>query len=229
MTLELKERIITSILLFIIIYLCIFINLYFSLFSLIIISIIAWFEFNKMTKKIYGFKKEFVANLILIVSAFYFAIFIGTAYYMIVIDKIYFSYIILICAFSDIGGYVFGKTFKGKKLTKISPNKTISGSLGSFIFASIPCLIFKMIFSYTDIYFLLFADNLLLNLIISLFLSLVCQLGDLFISYFKRLSDVKDTGRILPGHGGLLDRIDGIIFAIPCFGILGYLFNYLNY
>ena len=90
----------------------------------------------------------------------------------------------------------------------------------------IPCFILKIIFLYTEIYFLSFANNLLLNLMISLFLSLVCQLGDLFISYFKRLSDVKDTGKILPGHGGLLDRIDGVIFAIPFFGILGYLLNY---
>ena len=226
MNLELKKRISTSIVLFILIYVSIFINLYISLLALIIISILSWFEFIKMTNKIYGVKNEFVANLILILSALYLTIFAAISYYIIAIDKIYFSYIILICAFSDIGGFVFGKTFRGAKLTKISPNKTISGSFGSFIFAMIPCFILKIIFLYTEIYFLSFANNLLLNLMISLFLSLVCQLGDLFISYFKRLSDVKDTGKILPGHGGLLDRIDGIIFAIPFFGILGYLLNY---
>ena len=229
MNLELKKRISTSIILFILIYVSIFINLYVSLLALIIISILSWFEFIKMTNKIYGVKNEFVANLILILSALYLTIFSGISYYIIAIDKIYFSYIILICAFSDIGGFVFGKTFRGAKLTKISPNKTISGSFGSFIFAMIPCFILKIIFLYTEIYFLSFANNLLLNLMICLFLSLFCQLGDLFISYFKRLSDVKNTGKILPGHGGLLDRIDGIIFAIPCFGILGYLLNYLNY
>jgi phosphatidate cytidylyltransferase len=179
-----------------------------------------------MTNKIYGVKNEFVANLILILSALYLTIFATISYYIIAIDNIYFSYILLICALSDIGGFVFGKTFRGAKLTKISPNKTISGSLGSFIFAMIPSFILKIIFLYTEIYFLSFANNLLLNLMICLFLSLVCQLGDLFISYFKRLSDVKDTGKILPGHGGLLDRIDGVIFAIPFFGILGYLLNY---
>ena len=226
MNLDLKKRISTSIVLFILIYVSIFINLYISLLALIIISILSWFEFIKMTNKIYGVKNEFVANLILILSALYLTIFSGISYYIIAIDKIYFSYIILICAFSDIGGFVFGKTFRGRKLSKISPNKTISGSFGSFIFAMIPCFILKIIFLYTEIYFLSFANNLLLNLMICLFLSLVCQLGDLFISYFKRLSDVKDTGKILPGHGGLLDRIDGIIFAIPCFGILGYLLNY---
>jgi len=179
-----------------------------------------------MTNKIYRNKKEFLSNLILVLSAFYFAMFTGVSYYLIEIDKIYFSYIILICALSDIGGYVFGKIFKGKKLTKISPNKTISGSLGSFIFALIPCFVFKIIFLFSDIYFLAFSSNLLFNILISLFLSLISQLGDLYISYFKRLSDIKDTGKILPGHGGLLDRIDGIIFAIPSFCILGYLLNF---
>ena len=223
---ELKKRIKTSILLFILLYICIFVNLYISLLCLIVISIISWFEFTRMTNKIYGNKKEFLSNLILVLSAFYFTVFAGASYYLIEIDKIYFSYIISICALSDIGGYVFGKTFKGKKLTKISPNKTISGSLGSFIFALIPCFVFKIIFLFSDIYFLSFSNNLLFNILISLFLSLISQLGDLYISYFKRLSDIKDTGKILPGHGGLLDRIDGIIFAIPSFGILGYLLNY---
>ena len=223
---ELKRRINTSIILFILLYICIFVNLNISLFSLIVISIISWFEFTKMTNKIYRNKKEFLSNLILVLSAFYFAMFTGVSYYLIEIDKIYFSYIILICALSDIGGYVFGKIFKGKKLTKISPNKTISGSLGSFIFALIPCFVFKIIFLFSDIYFLAFSSNLLFNILISLFLSLISQLGDLYISYFKRLSDIKDTGKILPGHGGLLDRIDGIIFAIPSFSILGYLLNF---
>ena len=223
---ELKKRINTSVILFILLYICIFVNLNISLFSLIVISIISWFEFTKMTNKIYRNKKEFLSNLILVLSAFYFAMFTGVSYYLIEIDKIYFSYIVLICALSDIGGYVFGKIFKGKKLTKISPNKTISGSLGSFIFALIPCFVFKIIFLFSDIYFLAFSSNLLFNILISLFLSLISQLGDLYISYFKRLSDIKDTGKILPGHGGLLDRIDGIIFAIPSFCILGYLLNF---
>ena len=223
---ELKKRIKTSIFLFILLYICIFVNLYISLLCLIVISIISWFEFTRMTNKIYGNKKEFLSNLILVLSAFYFTVFAGVSYYLIETDKIYFSYLILICALSDIGGYVFGKTFKGRKLTKISPNKTISGSLGSFIFALIPCFVFKIIFLFSDIYFLSFSNNLLFNILISLFLSLISQLGDLYISYFKRLSDIKDTGKILPGHGGLLDRIDGIIFAIPSFGILGYLLNY---
>ena len=141
MNLELKKRISTSIVLIILIYVSIFINLYVSLLALIIISILSWFEFIKMTNKIYGVKNEFAANSILILSALYLTIFAAISYYIIAIDKIYFSYIILICVLSDIGGFVFGKTFKGAKLTKISPNKTISGSIGSFFFSIIPLFI----------------------------------------------------------------------------------------
>ena len=202
---------------------------YLSLSILIIISILSWLEFTKIINKIYVHRKEFITNLILILSAFYLTLFTAISYYLIALDKFYFLYLILICAFSDIGGYSFGKTFKGKKLTKISPNKTISGSLGSFLFSLIPYFIFKIIFLYFNIYFLTFTENLVFNILICLYLSLACQLGDLFISYFKRLSDLKDTGKILPGHGGLLDRIDGIIFAIPSFGLLVYLLNFLNY
>ena len=211
---ELKKRIKTSILLFILLYICIFFNLYISLLCLIVISIISWFEFSRMTNKIYASNHEFIANLILILSSLYLIIFAGISYYIIEIDRIYFFYLISICAFSDIGGYTIGKIFKGKKLTKISPNKTISGMLGSFIFALIPCIVLKIIFLYTDLYFLSFAKNFFNNFIISLFLSLACQLGDLFISYFKRLADVKDTGKILPGHGGIFDRIDGLMFVV---------------
>jgi len=120
----------------------------------------------------------------------------------------FFLYILSICICSDIGGYIIGKSVGGKKLTKISPNKTISGSFGSFCFSIIPLLIFYNINSSE---YLLSISNFLM----CLFTSLVCQLGDLFISYLKRKAKVKDTGSILPGHGGLMDRVDGIIFAIP--------------
>ena len=165
---ELKSRINTSILLLIIIYISIFINLYISLICLTIISIFSWIEFTRMTNKIYASNHEFIANLILILSSLYFIIFTGISYYIIEIDRIYFFYLISICAFSDIGGYAIGKIFKGKKLTKISPNKTISGMLGSFIFALIPCFVFKIIFLFSDIYFLSFSNNLLFNLCVVL-------------------------------------------------------------
>lgn len=119
--------------------------------------------------------------------------------------------ILLICISTDIGGYLFGKIFKGPKLTKFSPKKTYTGMIGSFLLP---------IFLLFIISFLSFAFNGLYNfnseiLIFTLLLSAVSQLGDIFISYFKRLAKIKDTGNIIPGHGGLLDRIDGMIFAIP--------------
>ena len=115
-------------------------------------------------------------------------------------------FVISICILSDLGGYVFGKTFKGKKLTKISPNKTYSGMVGSFIMS----VIFGVIYSYS-ISFIDFKTIIFLTIIISF----ICQTGDLFISFLKRKAKIKDTGNILPGHGGLLDRIDGILFALP--------------
>ena len=120
-----------------------------------------------------------------------------------------------ICACSDIGGYIFGKIIGGKKLTKISPNKTISGSIGSFIFSIIPLGFF---YSQTDLDLSTYLS--LKKILYCLIISLSCQIGDLIISYFKRLRNVKNTGNILPGHGGLLDRIDGIIFAMPVVYIL---------
>ena len=229
MSLELRKRIITSIALFLFIYISVFINSYITIIFLIIISFISWLEFTTLTNKVYRKRNEMIANLILILSFFYVTIFAGVTYYFIYIDNIYFVYILLICAFSDIGGYVFGKIFKGKKLTDISPNKTISGSLGSLLFSMIPYFLFKVVFIYSEIEFFAFVSDNLSNILICIYLSLICQMGDLFISYFKRLSDVKDTGKILPGHGGLLDRIDGIIFAIPALAILGYLLNSLGF
>jgi len=119
-----------------------------------------------------------------------------------------FIIVILICVSSDVGGFVFGKIFKGPKLTKISPNKTYSGMVGSFFLSIISA------FFYTNFYGLIFwTDNLLLITVI--LISSVSQIGDLIVSYFKRISKIKHTGKILPGHGGLLDRVDGMIFAIP--------------
>ena len=127
--------------------------------------------------------------------------------------KVYLFYSLLVAILSDTGGMIVGKNIKGKKLTKISPNKTISGSCGSFVFSLllIPFFYFEL------------SNNSLLSLIfITLIISLTSQLGDLFISYIKRKAKVKNTSDILPGHGGFLDRVDGIIFAIPI-GLL--LFN----
>ena len=132
-------------------------------------------------------------------------------------------WIIILTICSDIGGYTFGKIFKWKKFTKISPNKTVSGALGSFVFslASVFLLGFVMeLISGLDSDFFLKPKFFFLALIFSL----SAQIGDLTISYFKRLEKIKDTGKILPGHGGIFDRIDGMMFVI----ILGYVFYNLN-
>ncbi len=128
----------------------------------------------------------------------------------------YFLFIITICIFTDIGGYLFGKVFKGPKLTKISPKKTYTGVFGSFLLSLITGLIF---FNYLDLN-IVNTDPLPLILLI-LSISLISQIGDLIISYFKRKAKLKDTGKILPGHGGLLDRIDGLVFVMPLIYLLG--------
>jgi len=128
-----------------------------------------------------------------------------------------FLFIVIICISTDIGGYIFGKIFKGPKLTKISPKKTYAGVIGSFLLSLISGLIFIYYFE---------KDLTKLNtealpvLLIILFISFVSQVGDLIISYFKRKAKLKDTGKIIPGHGGLLDRIDGLIFVFPALFIL---------
>ena len=127
-------------------------------------------------------------------------------------DKSLLILLLIICISTDIGGYLFGKLIGGKKITKISPNKTYSGLIGSLIFA----IIFGYIFSK-------FSNNLFnieLNIFIFIiFISLISQIGDLIISLIKRKAGLKDTGFILPGHGGILDRLDGMMLALPI-GIL---------
>ena len=135
------------------------------------------------------------------------------------------TWVIILCVFSDIGGYVVGKIFKGKKLTTISPNKTLSGVLGSFIFSLFSILIMYEIVA--EPLYLFLGENYLSEMILflsviltpkffflSIVFSLTAQIGDLTLSYLKRLERIKDTGKILPGHGGIFDRIDGLMFAL---------------
>ena len=220
MTKELKKRIITSIVLISIVLNCLFINNYSWLALLAIISLICWLEFMNLIKRIW--KKKTITILPTIISLAVLYFFLYSAYKIKVEEgeKII-LFILLVCMFSDIGGYVVGKSIGGKKLTKISPNKTISGSIGSFLFSLFPIGILSILTKITEIN--LAPTNLNDQLIICLILSLACQLGDLIISYFKRLAKTKDTGNILPGHGGMLDRIDGIIFAIPSLFIIYYI------
>jgi phosphatidate cytidylyltransferase len=180
--------------------------------SLIIISTITWIEFYGLIVKIFfkaSTKDKFLKFTFKSISLLYLCLLV----YLIIAVKIknpefeiIIIFSILVSIMTDIGGLVVGKIFKGKKLTKISPKKTISGSIGSFIFS----------LSIIPLFIEFFNDYYLLELImITIVISLVSQIGDLFISFLKRKAKVKDTSDLLPGHGGVLDRIDGIIFSIP--------------
>ena len=208
---NIKKRTLTSVLL-IFLLIGMFNYSYIMIVSLIIIAIILWIEFYSLISKILKkniLKDRFFRSIYNTLSLFYLS---GLVYLIFAIEseysnlKIYLLYSVLVAILSDIGGLVCGKIFKGKKLTKISPNKTISGSIGSFIFSTLLIPFFYK--TYID-------QNLLNILLITIIISLTSQLGDLFISFLKRKASVKDTSDLLPGHGGVLDRIDGIIFAIP--------------
>ena len=237
---ELRKRIITSIILFIFAVLCISINQNFFMATSIVIAIVCFVEWGKINKLN---EKKALKSFIIIVPAFIY-LFIILQFSTFALrgesleSVIFFIIILCICICSDTGGYVFGNTIGGKKLTKISPNKTISGSLGSFIFSLLPLFLFNFqnyFDSHFDLDFKVYNwafvsvpseyetfnfEISLKSILFCLIISLSCQIGDLFISYFKRLNNVKDAGTVLPGHGGLLDRIDGIIFAIPTAFIL---------
>tara|TARA_B100000902_G_C27052189_1_gene784696 strand:- start:60 stop:728 length:669 start_codon:yes stop_codon:yes gene_type:complete len=210
-TKELQKRILSSIILIPIALFFIFQGTLFFSFFLSIFFLASSYEWIKMNK-LYFLK---------IIGVFY--LFFAFVFAYLLREKFtigLFVLVLIICIFTDLGGYIFGKVFKGPKLTKISPKKTYAGSLGGFILSLIAALIYsKYTLAGATTY-----DNLsiwtgiALNkiyLIFILVISLISQIGDLIISYFKRLSKVKDTGNLLPGHGGLLDRLDGIVFAIP--------------
>ena len=203
---ELGKRIVTSLILLTFVALSLtnivilFILLIFFLYQII-------FEFNFIFGKIFNKKK--IYHLIFQLLSIIYLTFIVLKLWTIFTgnnedDKLYIYIIFLICIFSDIGGFIFGKTLKGKKLTKISPNKTISGMIGSFILSISVAVIYAQ--KYFEI------NNII---IFSILISLISQFGDLIISYLKRKAQIKDTGIMLPGHGGALDRLDGLIFAIP--------------
>ena len=209
-----KKRVATSIFL-ILLLIGMFFYTYIMIISLIVIALISWIEFYALISKIITknrMREKFLRFFYKTLSLFYLS---GLVYLILAIEssynnlKVYLLFSVLVAIMSDIGGLIFGKIFKGKKLTKISPKKTISGSIGSFIFS-----ILLIPFFYKD----QIIQNLSSMLLITILISLISQLGDLFISFLKRKAKVKDTSDLLPGHGGFLDRIDGIIFAIP-FGV----------
>ena len=209
MNIDLKKRIITSIFLIMLLFLM-YAYAFIMIISLIIIAIISWIEFYALISKIFSKgipRHKFLRIVLKAVSLLYLSM--VTLFIILNLHLehgIFIVYSLLIAIASDIGGLIIGRTIKGKKLTKISPKKTISGSIGSFIFS---LLIIPFFVNKLNI------DSILILILITLFISLASQSGDLFISLLKRRAKVKDTSDILPGHGGLLDRIDGIIFAIP--------------
>ena len=212
---ELKKRIFTSLILILLLF-AMYLYSFVLIASLIIIAMISWIEFYALISKIFKknsindrfFRFLYKSLSLLYLSSLTYLIFSIESYYPDL--KTYLVYSVLVAILSDVGGLIFGKILKGKKLTKISPNKTISGSIGSFIFSLflIPLFVEDLI-----------KHDYLIMLFLTLLISLTSQLGDLFISYLKRKAKVKNTSDILPGHGGFLDRVDGIIFAIPV-GIL---------
>ena len=206
---ELFKRFTSSIILMGIIFLSALTYDYFFLSILFIAVIFSWIEWIKIIEKI-RFKKIYRILHIIFFLIYLLMAFI-VCFNVFVIDKYFFLIILMICVFSDIGGYIFGKTFGGKKLTKISPRKTISGSIGSFVLSYIGFFVIYLYFG--DLLFVRLQIEALV--FIPFFISLICQLGDLFISYYKRRAKIKNTGNLIPGHGGLLDRIDGSIFALP--------------
>ena len=207
---ELFKRILTSLLLIPLVFFFILKGSFFFIFFLSVLFLISSIEWIKMNKKI---ELKFFGILLLFLS-FY------SSYFLFENSLINFLFILIICISTDIGGYIFGNLLKGPKLTKISPNKTYSGMLGSFLLS----IIFGYLFiSNFDHGFIKNQNNDLYNIlmiVIILIISTVSQIGDLIISFYKRKSKVKNTGNIFPGHGGLLDRIDGMIFAFPFVYIL---------
>ena len=198
---ELLKRIFSSIILMPLVFFLIIKGSYFFYFLLFSTFLICFYEWLSMSKN----KSYFFYGFIFLLFSFY-------CFYKLRItpDNNYINLLLIttICILTDIGGFVFGKIFKGPKLTKYSPNKTYSGVMGSY-FLSINLVTFLLIFNLLEI------QNITKFIIFIFLISTVSQIGDILISYFKRISKIKDTGKLIPGHGGLLDRVDGMIFAFP--------------
>ncbi len=203
---ELQKRILSAIILIPLTLFIIIKGSYFFNFFIFICLIIALYEWYLMSKnKFYN-----VPGFFLIILSFY-------SLYILRhdtdIDLTIIILILIICISTDVGGYAFGKLLKGPKLTKISPNKTYSGMIGSFFLS----IIFSIIYlDYFNIYIIVKAEIIsFFDFIFIIAVSSISQMGDIFVSYFKRKSKIKNTGKIIPGHGGILDRIDGMIFVFP--------------
>ena len=206
---ETLNRVLSSLILIPLVFFFIFKGSFYFDFFISICFLITIYEWYRMNRK----KIIIYCGLIFLIFSFY------TVYFLRNIneDFLIFLLVLVTCIATDIGGYIFGKVFKGPKLTKISPNKTYAGMFGGFFLSIFVATIFFNYFKF-DLFTLNLnaPPNMSFQLFIFVILvSIVSQIGDLIISYFKRKSKIKNTGKIIPGHGGLLDRIDGMIFAFP--------------
>ena len=198
MSQELIKRILSSLILIPITLFFIVKGSFLFLFFISICFCVIIYEWHMMSKK----KPYRIFGIIFLFFSFYsiFILRIDNDYWLLL-------FIITICISTDIGGYVFGKIFKGPKLTKFSPNKTYAGMIGGYLLSIISAIVL--------INFYFSVEDPINWFIFVILISTISQLGDIIISYFKRLSKIKDTGKLIPGHGGLLDRVDGMIFAFP--------------
>jgi len=205
MSVEFIKRIVSSIILLPLSIYFIIQGSFLLIFFTVICLTVACLEWHMMSKK----KSYYIYGFIFLIFSFY-------TFYELSIELIDVFYVIITCSSTDIGGYVFGKIFKGPKLTKISPKKTYAGMFGGYFLSLISL---SVIISFLDY------DTTVVLFLLTILISTVSQLGDIIISYFKRLSKIKNTGKLIPGHGGLLDRIDGMVFAFPIY----YLINLTGY
>ena len=202
---NLKERFLTS---FFLIALIVLFTKYdfFLVYALIVLGVLSVIEFLDITKKITANKLYLLVSSLSFVSYIFTFCFLFIFFFKFAQLKILLIILLLVCIASDIGGYIFGKIFKGPKLSKISPNKTVAGAIGSLLLSS---LVIVLLF-----YFINEKLNYL-TIIVAMITSIFCQLGDLFFSFLKRKANLKNTGNFLPGHGGVLDRLDSILLGIP--------------
>ncbi len=208
MSIELVKRILSSIILLPLVFYILITGSLFLVFFIILCFILTCYEWNKMNINIY-YK----------ITGFIFLMFSFFTFYDLSIEISNLIFVILICVSSDIGGFVFGRLLKGPKITKISPNKTYAGMIGAYLLSLI---YLSIIVNYID--------NIQFSfqfIFITILLSTISQVGDIIVSYFKRQARIKNTGSLIPGHGGLLDRIDGMIFAVPTFYLIE-LIGFLN-
>jgi phosphatidate cytidylyltransferase len=207
MSKEFIKRIVSSIILLPLTIYLIIKGSFLLIFFVLICLTVACLEWHMMSKK----KSYYIYGFFFLIFSFY-------TFYELSIELFDVFYVIIICSSTDIGGYVFGKIFKGPKLTKISPKKTFAGMFGGYFLSLISLLVIVSFIDY---------DTTVVLFLLTILISTVSQLGDIIISYFKRLSKIKNTGKLIPGHGGLLDRIDGMIFAFPIYYLIN-LTGHLN-